>query len=130
MPLGDPHGGNFTYTTEGIPNGIAAAIVPVHDIDRAIRFYNGLLRMEMLEKKADEAVMKCGASFIILKKSDVVGIDTGLVLRTDSPYDLHKRLVDEGVVFVLEPKKCQLGLLTIFRDDDGNTVRALEVQTE
>ena len=128
MPLGDPHGGNFIYTNEGIPSGIALATIPSRDIVRSVRFYNGLLKMEVCSQNDDEAILSAGKDLILLTKSDTVGIDTGLYLRTDSPYDLHRRLVDEGVIFVMDPKRTHLGLITSFKDDDGNILYAIEIK--
>ena len=128
MPLGDPHGGNFIYTKEGLPSGIALVTIPSRDIARSVRFYNGLLKMEVCSQKDDEAILAAGKDLIRIVKSDSVGIDTGIYLRTDSPYDLHRRLVDEGVIFVMDPKRTDLGLITSFKDDDGNIIYAIEVK--
>ena len=128
MPLGDPHGGNFIYTKEGIPSGVALVTIPSRDIARSVRFYNGLLKMEVCSQNDDEAVLSVGKDLIRLEKKETAGIDPGLYLRTDSPYDLHRRLVDEGVIFVMDPKRTHLGLITSFKDDDGNIIYAIEVK--
>ena len=128
MPLGDPHGGNFIYTNEGIPSGIALVTIPSRNVERSVRFYNGLLKMEICSQKSDEAILAAGKDLIRIVKNDSVGIDTGIYLRTDSPYDLHRRLVDEGVIFVMDPKRTNLGLITSFKDDDGNVIYAIEVK--
>ena len=127
MPLGDPHGGNFIYTNEGIPKGVVAVSIPTRDIDRAIRFYTGLLKMELRSRSEDAAMLSVGKDIIVLKRSNSVGADTGIYLRTDSPFDLHRRLVDEGVIFIMDPKRTQLGLETSFKDDDGNIIHAVEI---
>ena len=128
MPLGDPHGGNFIYTKEGLPSGVALVTIPSRDIARSVRFYNGLLKMEVCSQNEDEAVLSAGKDLIRLERKENAGIDTGLYLRTDSPYDLHRRLVDEGVIFVMDPKRTHLGLITSFKDDDGNIIYAIEVK--
>ena len=128
MPLGDPHGGNFIYMNEGIPTGIALVTIPSRDIDRSVGFYNGLLKMQVCSRSEDDAILSVGSGLIRIVKSDDIGRDTGLYLRTDSPYDLHRRLVDEGVIFVLDPKRTHLGLITSFKDDDGNIIHAVEVK--
>ena len=128
MPLGDPHGGNFIYTNEGIPSGIALVTIPCRDVDRSVRFYNGLLKMEVCGQDDDEAILSAGKDLIRLVRTDKVGSDTGIYLRTDSVYDLHRRLIDEGVIFVLDPKRTNLGLITSFKDDDGNVINAIEVK--
>ena len=128
MPLGDPHGGNFIYTNEGIPSGIALVTIPSRNVERSVRFYNGLLKMDVCSQKDNEAILASGKDLIRIVKSDSVGIDTGIYLRTDSPYDLHRRLVDEGIIFVMDPKRTDLGLITSFKDDDGNVIYAIEVK--
>ena len=128
MPLGDPHGGNFIYTNEGIPSGVALVTIPSRNVERSVRFYNGLLKMDVCSQKDSEAILAAGKDLIRIVKSDSVGIDTGIYLRTDSPYDLHRRLVDEGVIFVMDPKRTDLGLITSFKDDDGNVIYAVEVK--
>ncbi len=127
MPLGDPHGGNFVYTTEGLPKGIAAVSIPTKDVDRSIRFYQGLLRFRLLSRGGDVAIMAVGKDMIILRKSDITGVDTGLYLSTESVFDLHRRLIDEGVIFVIDPKRVDIGLITRFKDDDGNIIGAVEI---
>ena len=130
MPLGDPHGGNFIYTNEGIPSGIALITIPSRDVGRSVRFYNGLLKLEVCSQKDDEAILAAGKDLIRIVKSGSVGIDTGIYMRTDSPYDLHRRLVDEGVIFVMDPKRTDLGLVTSFKDDDGNIIYVIEVKND
>ncbi len=127
MPLGDPHGGNFIYTNEGLPKGIVAVSIPSRDIDRSIRFYTELLRMTLRSRDDETAVLSVGKDFIILSRNDSVGIDTRLYLSTESPFDLHRRLIDEGVIFVMDPKRTPLGLITSFKDDDGNIIHAIEI---
>lgn len=127
MPLGDPHGGNFIYTNEGIPKGIAAVSIPSRNIDRAVRFYTESLKMVLRSRDDDTAVLSAGKDIVIIRRSEDTGIDTGIYLRTDSPFDLHRRLVDEGVIFVLDPKRTPLGLITSFKDDDGNIIHAVEI---
>ncbi len=127
MPLGDPHGGNFVYTNEGLPKGVAAISIPTRDIERSIRFYTGLLKMTLRSRDDETAMLSVGKDIIILRRSDSTGIDTGMYLRTDSPFDLHRRLIDEGVIFVLDPKRTPLGLITSFKDDDGNIIHAIEI---
>lgn len=127
MPLGDPHGGNFIYTTEGLPSGIALVTIPSRNVERAVRFYTGLLKFELMSQTEDVAILSVGKDLVQIVKSDRVGIDTGLYLRTESPFDLHRRLIDEAVIFVMDPKRTTLGLITSFKDDDGNIIYAIEV---
>ena len=127
MPLGDPGGGNFVYTEEGLPESIFMATVPCRDIKRALSFYNGLLGMEILYKKDEEAAVRRNGATLLLKRSDTVGVDTGIFIGVENPYDLHRRFIDEGVVFVRDPFRAPLGVYTSFKDDDGNIIHAIEM---
>ena len=126
MPLGDPHGGEFTYTDEGLPQNITAARVPVKNMDDAMDFYTGLLgfRIEATEGKCTYIVR--GDAHVILEESDVTGVDTGIFFGVDNPYDLHRRLIDEGVVFVRDPLNSPIGVYTSFRDCSGNVIHAVD----
>jgi len=128
MPIGDPGGGNFMYTTEGLPESVFMAAVPCRDIDRSLSFYNGLLGMDVLYRKKKEAAVRRNGATLLLRASDAVGIDTGIYLGVENPYDLHRRLVDEGVVFVSDPLRTPLGVSTSFRDFDGNVIHAIETR--
>lgn len=126
MPLGDPHGGDFEYTDEGLPQNITAVQVPTKDLDRSIKFYTELLGMEEVSKDEGYAVLRRGTAVILLFISDDTGIDTGFYIGVDDPYALHRRLIDEGVVFMVDPKAGPIGVYTSFRDDDGNIIRAVD----
>ena len=47
MPLGDPHGGMFEYTVEGLPESVFAFTVPVSDVSRSVAFYRDVLGMQV-----------------------------------------------------------------------------------
>ena len=128
MPLGDPHGGNFVYIDEGIPKGIVAVSIPVSDVKTAADFYRDKLKMKPMSSDSSKAAFAVGKQIVILEKSPNAGIDTGFYFSTDSPYDLHRRLVDEGVIFVMDPKRTDMGLVTSFKDCDGNILHAVEVR--
>lgn len=130
MPLGDPCGKDFVYTTEGLPENITLVTIPVRDVEKSIRFYRDLLYMDLISMKDGYAIMRRKGAIIMLKKSSQVGVDTGIYLGVENPYDLHRRLVDEGVLFIREPMKGPVGLYTSFRDDDGNTIHAIDYVTD
>ena len=48
MPLGDPHGANFEYTVEGLPESVHVCTVPVRDVSRALGFYKDILHMDQV----------------------------------------------------------------------------------
>ena len=130
MPLGDPHGANFEYTIEGLPESVFACTIPVKDIQRAIGFYKDILCMEILGSDEEYAYLKRNDCRIVLKRSETVGVDTGLYLGVDSPYNTRRRLIDEGVVFAQEPKRGPFGTFCSIRDDDGNVIHLIETKAE
>ena len=130
MPLGDPHGGLFEYTDEGLPGSIFACTVPVRDVTRSIGFYRDILGMEVLSSDDSIAYLRRDGCRVILRKSENVGVDTGLYLGVDSPYNTRRRLIDEGVIFTQEPVHGPFGTYTSFRDDDGNVIHCIETGAE
>ena len=126
MPIGDPQGGLFEYTVEGLPESIFACSIPVSDIDRSLEFYTGMLGMELLGRDGREAYLKRGECRIILAVSDRVGVDTGIRFGVDSPFNTRRRLIDEEVEFVREPVHTPFGTCTSFLDPDGNVLHAID----
>lgn len=126
MPIGDPHGGNFTYTDEGLPENIFMVSIPSKDPSKAIVFYRDTLKMEVLYTGPDEAVVRRGYATIRLYRSDNCGIDTGIFIGVKEPYDFHRRMIDEGVRFKMDPKKLPMGVATSFFDMDGNILCVIE----
>lgn len=126
MPIGDPHGGDFEYTDEGLPLNITAVRVPTSDLSTSIGFYTGLLGMDVIVRKDSHAVLKRENAVILLVVSPNIGVDTGFYIGVDDPYALHRRLIDEGVVFMVDPELGPVGVYTSFRDTDGNIIRAVD----
>lgn len=127
MPIGEPCGvDNFRYTVEGLPETITAVTVPVSDVASSVRFYSNMLKMSVVSQSEKDAVMGFGDAFIILKKSQTVGIDTGIYLGVHDPFEFHRRMVDDGVVFIRHPERGQLGVYASFRDSDANVLHAVE----
>ena len=126
MPLGDPHGGEFTYTSEGLPTTVSAVTVPSTDLVATAGFYYDMLGFEVLESHSDRLYMRRGDCVIIFELSEKAGVDTGIYLGVDNPFDLHRRLIDEGVVFVRDPMNSPIGVYTSFRDCDGNVINAVD----
>ncbi len=130
MPIGDPQGGMFEYTVEGLPESVFACAVPVGDLDRSLMFYTGTLGMRLLGRDDREAYVSRGGCRLILRVSERTGVDTGIYLGVDSPYNTRRRLVDEGVAFEREPARGPLGTYTSFLDPDGNILHAIDCGAE
>ena len=130
MPLGDPHGGMFEYTVEGLPESVFAVSVPVTDMDESIRFYRDVLGMLVLGSDGSKAYLRRGGCRIVLEASEAAGIDTRAYLAVDSPYNTRRRLMDEGVEFVTDPMRTPFGVETAFLDPDGNIIHAIDASSE
>ncbi len=126
MPLGDPEGGLFEYTDEGLPEAIFAVTIPARDPQASARFYVELLGMEILGSDTDHIYLRRGSCNMILERSDAVGVHTGILFRVDCTYNTRRRLIDEDVRFETDPKRGPLGTYTTFYDLDGNTIGVIE----
>lgn len=126
MPLGDPCGGEFTYTDEGLPVCISAVTINVTSLQESYEFYTELLGFTIFDREEGRLYLKRENVVIILKKSDDVGKDTGLYFGVDNPYDLHRRLIDEEVIFVRDPMNSPIGVYTTFMDPDRNIIGAVD----
>ena len=126
MPLGDPHGGNFTYTIEGLPLEIFIASVPSADPVKASAFYRDILLMDVLMSSPDEVIVRRARCTLRLYRSDKSGIDTGIFIGVEDTYDFHRRMIDEGVRFKMDPKRLPMGVATSFFDEDDNILYAIE----
>ena len=127
MPLGDPCGGHFEYTVEGLPQCLSASTVPISSFERARSFYCDLLGFEEFDSDTKSLYVRWKGCVLILRMSASIGIDTGIYIGVENPFDLHRRLIDENVVFVRDPMNSPIGVYTSFRDDDGNTIHAVDM---
>jgi catechol 2,3-dioxygenase-like lactoylglutathione lyase family enzyme len=130
MPLGDPGGGLFEYTNEGLPKCLFVYVIPVSDPEKRLPFYSELLGMDVVYRTDDEIGVKRENARLTLRRSADVGKDIGLYIGVDDPYDLHRRLIDEGVIFTEDPKRGHWGVSMSFKDDDGNILHAIEMAAE
>ncbi len=126
MPLGDPHGGMFEYTVEGLPESVFAFTVPVSDVSRSILFYRDVLGMQVLAQDGETAHLRRGTCRVVLKRQASTGVDLGVYLSVDSPYNTRRRLSDEGVEFLSEPRRGPLGVEASFYDPDRNVLRVID----
>ena len=86
--------------------------------------------MDVLSEDDDAVYLRRGECRVVLKRSEKTGIDTGLYFGVDSPYNTRRRLIDEGVVFVQEPKRGPFGTFCSIRDDDANVIHLIETKAE
>jgi len=107
--------------------------VPVHDLDTALDFYMQRLGLELRRRDGNWAELGPGepmgkvALYVPREGERQPGGVSGVVFSCDSMYDMHRRLVDEGVVFKVKPEKQPWGgLMAVLLDQDGNELMVLE----
>lgn len=134
MPLGDPMGGDTQYDSRGILLGVSTVAVPVKDLAMASAFYQETLGLTVQRGSIGENWIELGpgglgriALYVPDREGRRPGGPTGIVLNTESIYDLHRKLVDRGVRFAVKPEKRRVGgLIAIFLDQDDNQIAVVE----
>ena len=129
-------GGDYQDDGKGRLSGVWITSIPVSDLGMAIEFYSELLGIEVVLDGTDNNWVELGSedslgNIALYEPSDLdtrqPGGPTGIVFRTDSIYDVHKRLVDADVIFKLKPERQEWGgLLCVFVDPDGNELAIME----
>jgi predicted enzyme related to lactoylglutathione lyase len=135
MPLGDPMGGEASEPDRGKLLTIGQVWVPVSDLSRAVEVFTTVFGLAIVGsiEKTDHARLSTqnGGTELVLYRpkegEEQPGIRTGVTFTTDSIYDFHKLLVDEGVEFTQKPMRDTHGrLVARFTDEDGNEFEVLE----
>ena len=127
MPLGDPCGRDFEYTTEGLPASVAFIEISVGNMERALCLYRDILCMTVISRSDDISVLelKDGGRITLVKRTGCAGKDTGIFLKVDDPFVFHRRMVDDGVVITRHPQKGYPGTYASFMDIDGNIIHVI-----
>jgi len=133
MPIGDPMAESDPRLEKGRLTRVWMAGVPVRDLDRALEFYTQDLGLELRRRDGNWAELGPGepmgkvALYVPREGERQPGGVSGVVFSCDSMYDLHRRLVDENVVFKVKPERQPWGgLMAVFLDPDGNELMVLE----
>ncbi len=135
MPLGDPMGGDTQYDDRGFLLGVSTVAIPVRDLEGAVSFYEGTLGLSVQRDSRKDNWVELGPSeglgrialYVPDKEGRMPGGPTGIILTTESIYDLHRKLVDRGVRFVVKPEKRLIGgVMAIFLDQDDNQIAVVE----
>ena len=110
------------------------AMIPVSDIERALKFYNETLglavaldarQFDHAEVGPEEPLAKIGLHATGRQSSEKRR--SGIVLDTDDIFALHRRLKEHGVVFTLEPTKMPWGgVVADFLDPDNNELEVVQ----
>ncbi len=137
MPIGYPMGREEPEETgRGKLTAIAAVAVPVSDLEEAVPVYTEVFGMTIVNDMralnwVELSTAEGGARLALYVPGPddrrQPGIPTGVVFSTDSIYDFHKVMVDEGVVFTLKPERDKSGrLIARFEDGDGNEFEVMD----
>lgn len=110
------------------------AMIPVSDMERALKFYNEVLglrvaldarRFNHAELGPDEPMAKIGLHATGIQPSE--RRRSGVVFDTDDIFALHRRLKEQGVVFTLEPTRMPWGgIAADFLDPDLNELEVVQ----
>lgn len=110
------------------------AMIPVSDMDRAMKFYNETLGLRIaldarafdhVEVGPDEPLAKIGLHATGNQSTE--RRRSGVVFDTDDIYALYQRLKGQGVVFTLEPTKMPWGgIVADFLDPDNNELEVVQ----
>ena len=109
-------------------------MIPVCDMDRALKFYNETLglnvaldarRFNHAEVGPEDPLAKIGLH--ATGTESPVARRSGIVLDTDDIFALYRKLKGLGVVFTLEPTKMPWGgIVADFLDPDKNELEVVQ----
>ena len=109
--------------------------INVLDIDRAVAFYRDVLGMTLLFEVPEQglAFFDCGGVRLYLGGGDSTEQTStaAVYYSVDGLDDVHRRLVERGVRFDIEPATVYRlerveGRMAFFTDSEGNTVALME----
>jgi predicted enzyme related to lactoylglutathione lyase len=114
---------------------IWAVTLTVADLDRAMRFYEGVLGLAKKYTFQDYAGFDCGGVEIGLKTwgglEEPRKGEPCIDLLVESVDELYHTLGAKGVDFVTEPRDTPWGgRIASFSDPDGNTLQLTEIRWE
>lgn len=103
--------------------------VPVHDLDRAVRFYRDTLEIPLLFQAGSLAFLECNGVRLMLSRpenEDFAKASSVLYLQVNNLTEAYEQLLAKGVQFIDEPhlvaKMENLETwMAFFKDSEGNT---------
>lgn len=103
--------------------------VPVHDLDRAVRFYRDTLQIPLLFQAGNLAFLECGGVRLMLsvpENEDFAKASSVLYLQVGNLDEAYEQLSEKGVHFIDQPhlvaKMENLETwMAFFHDSEGNT---------
>ncbi len=108
-------------------NQIGQIAVIVKDAERAAKFYQEILELELLFKAGDLSFFNCGGVRLFLSKANEgeENLSTIIYYRVDDIQAVYEKLVNKGVSFIQEPHViAKVGnkenWMSFFNDSEGN----------
>ncbi len=103
--------------------------MPVHDLDRAVRFYRDTLQLPLLFQTGNLAFLECSGVRLILSRpenEDFAKASSVLYLQVNHLTEAYEQLLAKDVQFIDEPhlvaKMENLETwMAFFKDSEGNT---------
>ena len=105
---------------------IAAIMLGVRDLDKALEFYQAKLGLRVIMKEPSLALLQCGAVMLGLSRGHVnlaphVSGATEVVFAVDNVRAAHQALSAEGIAFMSEPRQATpTDWVAHFKDVDGH----------
>jgi predicted enzyme related to lactoylglutathione lyase len=110
--------------------GVKFVSIPVSDQDRALAFYTAVLGFRLLtdqpfnekQRWLELGIPGADTRIVLFQFGDNLkpGGPLNLSLWSDDVESTAKALKAKGVEFVMEPKKMHYGMVSAFKDSDGN----------
>lgn len=104
----------------------------VHDIDRAVAFYEGDLGLPLTRRGSFGAEFLEGGTRLGVHPAvhpdakALVGRHTGLTFQVENLLDFCEQLHQRGVTFLNEPTQQAWGIMAMIADPDGNILALWE----
>ncbi|MCT4783998.1 VOC family protein [Exiguobacterium himgiriensis] len=103
--------------------------VPVHDLDRAVRFYRDTLQIPLLFQAGSLAFLECNGVRLMLsipENEDFAKASSVLYLQVRDLNEAYKQLLAKGVSFIDEPHLVAKmenveTWMAFFKDSEDNT---------
>src|SRR5215472_11061317 len=117
-------------TEDRMIRGVKFVSIPVSNQDRALSFYTDVLGFRLLtdqpfnekQRWLELGIPGADTRIVLFQFGDKLkpGGQLNITLWSDDVIATAAELKAKGVEFVLEPKRMQYGITSIFRDLDGN----------
>ena len=106
------------------------AMVLVHDMDRAVRFYRDLLGFTLTFEQEDWAMFDERVGLMLSPEplpQDNLNLNAVMVtLQVPDAHAAYHELIEKGVAFMVGPSDVGGAIVASFRDSEGNLLQLLQ----